>query len=165
MVRKKKTTRLEVRGMHNHRLVSRRSPVSKHICTTNSHYVQHAAHAVLTASLLFTPLYLGYYISHKKCNAVNVAPVDWQSDRSSLTIGLVAHSQDNLWCSVVACNHIWCHQETCGCRPSQAKVQNLQRAVWLDNYITGLEVLQDKTDQMSLFWSSLCQYDHWQNDY
>lgn len=140
--------------MHNYRLVSCRSPVSEHFHTTNSHYVQHAAHRVLTARFLFTSLYMGYFMYiknfyvHDTVNAVNVT-VDWQSDRHrlSLTIGLVAHSQDNLWCSVVACYHIWCHQEACGCRPGQTEVQNLQSTVWLDNYITGLEVLQGNTDQ------------------
>lgn len=62
-------------------------------------------------------------------------------NRWSLTIGLVAHAQDNFWCSVVACNHIRCHQEACGSRPSQAEVQDLQCTIWLYNYVTGLEVL------------------------
>lgn len=43
-----------------------------------------------------------------------------------LTIGLIAHAQDNLGCSVVTGDHIRRHQEAGGCRPSQAKVQNLQ---------------------------------------
>lgn len=65
--------------------------------------------------------------------------------RLSLTIGLVAHAQDNLWRSVVACNNIRGHQEARGSRPSQAEVQNLQRAVRLDDYVAGLEVLQRST--------------------
>lgn len=60
----------------------------------------------------------------------------------SLTIGLVAHAQDDLWCPVVTRHHIRCHQKARGSRPSQAEVQDLQRAIRLDNDVARLEVLQ-----------------------
>lgn len=68
-----------------------------------------------------------------------------------LTIGLVAHAQDDFWCPVVTRHHIRCHQKARGSRPSQAKVQDLQRAIRLDDDVARLEVLQRKTHQKVTF--------------
>lgn len=71
----------------------------------------------------------------------------WQ--RSSLTVGLVAHAQDYLWRPVVTCHHVGRHQQACGGRASQAKVQNLQRAIGLHNYVARLEVLQRDVNRIA----------------
>lgn len=60
-----------------------------------------------------------------------------------LTVGLVAHPQDDLRGSVVACDHIGSHEEASGRRPGQAEVQDLQRAVGLHHDVTGLQVLAE----------------------
>lgn len=60
---------------------------------------------------------------------------------SPLTIGLVAHAQDDLRGAVVAGDHIGRHEEASGSCPGQAKVQDLQCAVRLHHNVAGLQVL------------------------
>lgn len=74
-------------------------------------------------------------------------PVGWWLSRSCsppLTIGLVAHTQDDLGGAVVAGDHIGRHEEAGGSCPGQAKVQDLQCAVRLHHNVTGLQVLLRK---------------------
>lgn len=61
-----------------------------------------------------------------------------------LTIGLVAHTQDDLRGAVVAGDHIGRHKEAGGGCPGQTKVQDLQCAVRLHHNVTGLQVLLRK---------------------
>ena len=63
----------------------------------------------------------------------------------SLTVGLVAHAQDDLRGAVVARDHVGGHQQTCGGGPGQAEVQDFQRAVGLHHDVTGLQVLMGST--------------------
>lgn len=61
-----------------------------------------------------------------------------------LTIFFVSHTQNDLWRSVIACDHIWGHLEPCSRCPGQTKVQDLQGTVRLHNYITRLQILKEK---------------------
>lgn len=71
-------------------------------------------------------------------------PVAVRKLLAPLTVGLVAHAQDDFRGAVVAGHHIGCHEEAGGGRPGQAKIQNLQCAVRLHHYVTGLQVLCKK---------------------
>lgn len=59
----------------------------------------------------------------------------------SLTVGLVAHSQDDLGGAVVAGDHIGRHKEAGGSCPGEAKIQDLQCAVGLHHNVAWLQVL------------------------
>lgn len=58
------------------------------------------------------------------------------------TIFFVSHSQDDLWSSVVSCDHIRGHHKAGSRCSSQAKIQDLQCTVRLDNNVRGLQILQ-----------------------
>lgn len=61
-----------------------------------------------------------------------------------LTIGLVAHAQDDFGGAVVAGDYVGRHEEAGGSCPGQAKVQDLQCAVGLHHDVAGLKVLDRK---------------------
>lgn len=61
-----------------------------------------------------------------------------------LTIGLVAHAQDDFGGTVVAGDYVGRHEEAGGGCPGQAKVQDLQCAVGLHHDVAGFKVLDRK---------------------
>ena len=63
-------------------------------------------------------------------------------DAGDHTVVTVAHAEDDLGRSVVACHDVWRHHEAGAGSARQAKVQNLQRAVALHHYVGWLQVLQ-----------------------
>lgn len=72
-----------------------------------------------------------------------------------LTVGLVAHAQDDFRGAVIAGNHVGRHEEASGGRPGKAKVQDLQCAVRLHHDVTGLQVLSRKTQHWDSYQPGL----------
>lgn len=60
----------------------------------------------------------------------------------ALTVGLVTHAQDDLWGAVIAGHHIRGHEQTGGCCPGQAEIEDLQGAIRFHYDVTGLQILQ-----------------------
>ena len=74
-----------------------------------------------------------------------------------LTVGLVAHAEDDLWRPVVARDYVRGHQETRGGGPGQTKVQDLQGAVGFHHDVAGLQILW-KTYTYTTRLKILCRF-------
>ena len=71
------------------------------------------------------------------------------SELNSDTVVAVAHAEDDLGSSVVACDDVGCHHEAGAGRTRQTKVKNLECTVALDDDVGRLQILQQQQSSRS----------------